>query len=313
MVEQPSLRKPHIFAIPNVTACARVGVESPWSAKFTHHCSILRRAAWLAVLLALTCAARPAMAATGICSMATQRSVRFVTPRITAARCYPIPREIAVLRSMRAAPRPFGRARKLPVTTATMAPEGDGSPKVGPVVPVNVTLVANGASASIASTATGSVSTFRIVPQQPTHGTVALAGNVATYFTQAGFSGSDSFTYAATESTGLVESNLGNVSVTVGNTTLAQLLNISTRLQAPTGDQVPSDSLILSGTDPKTVMVRGMGPSLPLVGVLADPMLELHNATGIVATNDSWKINAQTGQSQQAAIEAAGLAPGRRS
>jgi hypothetical protein len=56
--------------------------------------------------------------------------------------------------------------------------------------------------------------TLRIV-RQPQHGRVGLAGNVATYFPDAGFSGADSFGYAAFD--GYADSNLGMVSVTVGN------------------------------------------------------------------------------------------------
>jgi len=38
------------------------------------------------------------------------------------------------------------------------------------------------------------------------------------------------------------------------------------------------------------VIVRAIGPSLPLTGKLADPVLELHNADGsILASNDNWR------------------------
>jgi hypothetical protein len=47
---------------------------------------------------------------------------------------------------------------------------------------------------------------------------------------------------------------------------------------------------IIQGPNPKTLMLRAIGPSLPLAGVLQDPYLELHDATGaIIATNDNWK------------------------
>lgn len=65
---------------------------------------------------------------------------------------------------------------------------------------------------SLKLSATRAVS-LRIV-SQPTHGTVALAGNVATFYPDAGFVGSDSFTFAA--SNGFVESNLGKIKVQVG-------------------------------------------------------------------------------------------------
>jgi hypothetical protein len=58
------------------------------------------------------------------------------------------------------------------------------------------------------------------------------------------------------------------------------------------------------------VIVLALGPSVPVEGALADPTLELHDASGTtIATNDNWKINDQTGQSQQAEIEATGVPP----
>jgi hypothetical protein len=43
---------------------------------------------------------------------------------------------------------------------------------------------------------------------------------------------------------------------------------------------------------------------------MANPTIELHDANKIIATNDDWKIDDQTGQSQQAAIQNTGAAPG---
>jgi hypothetical protein len=64
--------------------------------------------------------------------------------------------------------------------------------------------------------------------------------------------------------------------------------------------------LIVSGTQPKKVLVRAIGPSLGNLGVttpLLDPVLELHLADGSVIANDDWK------SAQQSEIEATGLAP----
>ncbi len=89
--------------------------------------------------------------------------------------------------------------------------------------------------------------------------------------------------------------------------TPAPLGNISTRLKVGTGDNVLIGGLIVNGTDPKEVIVRGIGPSLGDFGisdVLADPVLELHKPDGTVVTNDNWK------DTQQDEITAAGFAPG---
>jgi N-acetylneuraminic acid mutarotase len=88
------------------------------------------------------------------------------------------------------------------------------------------------------------------------------------------------------------------------------LLNISTRMRVLTGDQVLIGGFIITGSDPKKVIIRGMGPSLSGVGVtLSDPTLELHQGNTTLATNDNWKIDDQTGQSQETTIRATTIQP----
>jgi acid phosphatase len=89
----------------------------------------------------------------------------------------------------------------------------------------------------------------------------------------------------------------------------ARLLNISTRGQVQTGDNVMIGGVILGGSDYARVIFRGLGPSIavngvPVPGTLADPTLELHDGNGApIAFNDNWK------DSQQTEIEQSGLAP----
>ena len=86
----------------------------------------------------------------------------------------------------------------------------------------------------------------------------------------------------------------------------SQLLNISTRARVLTGDQVLIAGFIITGSGPKTVIIRGLGPSLTsagVSGVLADPTLELHQGSTTLATNDSWKTRPD-GSSQEAEVEA---------
>jgi hypothetical protein len=92
---------------------------------------------------------------------------------------------------------------------------------------------------------------------------------------------------------------------------IGQLLNISTRLRVQTNENVLIGGFIITGTDPKRVIVRAIGPSLSqlFTDFLADPTLELHGPAGFVTiTNDNWKTRSDGG-SQQAEIEATGLAP----
>ena len=74
-----------------------------------------------------------------------------------------------------------------------------------------------------------------------------------------------------------------------------------------TGDNVGIGGFIVTGTTPKHVLLRALGPSLSSFGIsnpLANPVLELHGPSGFTTlTNDNWR------DTQEAAITATGLAP----
>jgi Tol biopolymer transport system component len=88
----------------------------------------------------------------------------------------------------------------------------------------------------------------------------------------------------------------------------AKALNISTRLRVQTGNNVLIGGFIVTGSVPKTVAVRGIGPSLGAFGVpdpLADPTLELRGSNGaLIIQNDNW----QEDPKQAAQLTALGLA-----
>jgi|GEM_PF-6813682 len=73
----------------------------------------------------------------------------------------------------------------------------------------------------------------------------------------------------------------------------SSVLNISTRGNVGSGDDVMIGGFIVGGTDPQSVIIRGIGPSLAAAGVtgaLADPILELHNSDGsLIFLNDNWR------------------------
>ena len=73
----------------------------------------------------------------------------------------------------------------------------------------------------------------------------------------------------------------------------ATLSNISTRSFVQTGDNVMIGGFIVDGSQPKTVIIRAIGPELTQFGVpnvLANPTLELHDGTGaLIASNDNWQ------------------------
>lgn len=87
-----------------------------------------------------------------------------------------------------------------------------------------------------------------------------------------------------------------------------QALNLSTRGLVGSGDEVLIAGFIVTGSNPKEVLLRVLGPSLSGAGVvtpLADPVLTVFDSSGgQIASNDDW-------QSDPAAAEitADGLAP----
>ncbi len=112
--------------------------------------------------------------------------------------------------------------------------------------------------------------------------------------------------------TGRLLALTGAVTLDTNNSTspglsAAQLLNISTRLKVMTADNVAIAGFIITGSAPKKVIMRGIGPSLTaaqITGVLADPILELHASNGsLITTNDNWR------DTQQAAIIATTIPP----
>jgi hypothetical protein len=92
-------------------------------------------------------------------------------------------------------------------------------------------------------------------------------------------------------------------------TPASQAVNLSTRMKVLTGDNVGIGGFIISGTVPKPVLLRAIGPSLTAFGVpgaLADPVLELHGPAGFTTiTNDNWRDDPV----QQALIMATGIPP----
>lgn len=88
------------------------------------------------------------------------------------------------------------------------------------------------------------------------------------------------------------------------------LANISSRMRVETGDNVLIGGFIVTGTQPKKVIVRAIGPSLSLPGKLPDPTLELRDQNGaLLRFNDDWRVGSQGFPSQETEIIATGLAP----
>jgi hypothetical protein len=87
-----------------------------------------------------------------------------------------------------------------------------------------------------------------------------------------------------------------------------RLLNIATRMRVLAGERVLIAGFIITGQQPKKVLVRGIGPSLTAFGIqnaLANPTLELHASDGsLLTSNDDWRDAPNA-----AAIQATGIPP----
>lgn len=77
-------------------------------------------------------------------------------------------------------------------------------------------------------------------------------------------------------------------------------INISTRGQVQSGDEVMIAGFIIEGGNSKEVVVRGLGPSLTqmgVIGALQDPTLDLHDRNGnLLAFDDDFGANTSTDQ-----------------
>jgi hypothetical protein len=137
-------------------------------------------------------------------------------------------------------------------------------------------------------TPAGTKSTFASGLSNPTGLAFDSSGNL--FEADQGSGNIFKFTPAGTKST--FASGLSAPSGLAFSTPTVHLTNISTRALVQTGDNVLIAGFIISGTGPKKLVVRALGPTLSsfgVPGVLQNPTLELHNAAGaLIAFNDNW-------------------------
>jgi len=107
----------------------------------------------------------------------------------------------------------FWRGYQVGCYSCHNGPGGSGSAPAPAVVTSRTATTTAGTSVAIPLTATGTGTLTLRVVSQSTHGKVGLSGTAATYFPDPGFTGTDSFTFAALN--GSNDSNLGLVTITV--------------------------------------------------------------------------------------------------
>lgn len=89
-------------------------------------------------------------------------------------------------------------------------------------------------------------------------------------------------------------------------TSTARLINISTRGNVGTGNEVMIGGFVIGGNVPRRVIVRAIGPTLESFGVsgaLANPTLRLFTGPTPTAENDDWR------STQQSEILSSGFPP----
>lgn len=114
----------------------------------------------------------------------------------------------------------------------------------------------------------------------PALGTILSPG---THTLTVTFTPTDTFNYS---------SATAQVTLTV-NAASSRLANISARGYCSTGDRVMIGGFVVSGSAPKRILIRAVGPSLVSQGlgsaeVLLDPVIEVHKGVPIIASNDNW-------------------------
>ena len=86
-----------------------------------------------------------------------------------------------------------------------------------------------------------------------------------------------------------------------------RLMNLSTRGAVGNGSNALLCGFIVAGTQPKRLLLRGVGPGLAAFGVsnpVARPVLTLYRGTTQVAQNTGWGTSADAPAIASAAIEA---------
>src|SRR5215211_2049191 len=90
------------------------------------------------------------------------------------------------------------------------------------------------------------------------------------------------------------------------HTTGGRAGNIATRGQVLTGNDVMIAGFIIGGSQPKEVVIRGLGPSLAnsnIANSLSDPTLEIHDSAGnLILANDDWEADANADRVRNAGL-----------
>lgn len=113
--------------------------------------------------------------------------------------------------------------------------------------------------------------------------------------------------FSASDGQGLIDAKLA-VETIVGHKSAFNgvSVNLSTRGNVSTGDDVLIGGLIIDDSAIKKIIIRALGPSVLVPGTLPDPTLELRDSNGgLITSNDNW----QDDPVQASQIQATGIPP----
>jgi PKD repeat protein len=97
-----------------------------------------------------------------------------------------------------------------------------------------------------------------------------------------------------------------------GGNPYASLTNVSARMEVTGGNGILIAGLVIGGNGPKTVLIRGVGPTLSQFGVtgaLADPVITVFSGTSAIASNSSWGTGTSTAAQIASASAGVGAFP----
>lgn len=100
--------------------------------------------------------------------------------------------------------------------------------------------------------------------------------------------------------TGVALTEIYDTDVALGG----RLINVSARMNVTAGEGTLIAGVVIAGNVPKTVLIRGVGPSLAafgVTGVLADPRITVFSGATQVASNDNWETGTNTREEINAA------------
>jgi hypothetical protein len=90
--------------------------------------------------------------------------------------------------------------------------------------------------------------------------------------------------------TGVALTEIYDIDTVLGS----RLINVSARMNVTAGEGALIAGFVILGNTPKTVLIRGIGPTLEaygVTGVLANPMISLYKGSTLLANNDNWAAN----------------------